>query len=261
MTDATALSDLLVWAITITVLAVVLLPQMIKIVREYERVVVFRLGKLLRSKGPGLVLLIPFIDRIVKVDLRIVTSNVPKQEVITHDNVPVTVDAITYFRVVNPEAAVIKVENYLEATSLFAQTTLRSVLGQVELDELLAERDKINQKIQEILDRHTDPWGIKVTSVEVKDVVLPDTMKRAMARQAETERDRRAKIINAQGEYQAAKKLVQAGNMIAKEPTALQLRFLQTLNEISEENSTFAMIPLPMELITAFTARNKEKEK
>jgi regulator of protease activity HflC (stomatin/prohibitin superfamily) len=213
---------------------------------------VFRLGKLLRAKGPGLIVLIPFIDRIVPVDMRVLTINVDKQEAITKDNVTVNVDAITFFRVVDAEKAVIQVEQYRHATSMLAQTTLRSVLGQVELDELLAERDKINRKIQDIIDKHTDPWGIKVTSVEVKDVVLPETMKRAMARQAETERDRRAKIINAEGEFQAAQKLLDAGRMIAKEPAALQLRYLQTMNEISEENATFTFFPLPMELMEGF---------
>lgn len=247
------LTNLIIWVVTIVILLAILLPNIIKIVREYERVVVFRLGKLLRAKGPGLVILLPFIDRVVKVDMRVFTINVDKQEVITKDNVTVNVDAITYFRVVDAESAVIKVEKYLEATSLFAQTTLRSVLGQVELDELLAERDKINKKIQDILDRQTDPWGIKVTSVEVKDVVLPETMKRAMARQAESERDRRAKIINAKGEFQAAKQLVEAAAMINEQPIALQLRYLQTMTEISEENATFAILPIPVDLISQFT--------
>ncbi len=239
MNELENVTALISWIVVVLILAVLILPQMIRILREYERAVVFRLGKLLRAKGPGLVLLIPFIDRMVRVDMRILTINVEKQEVITRDNVTINVDAITYFRVVDAEAAIIKVEHFLQATSLFAQTTLRSVLGQVELDELLIERDKINLKIQEILDRQTDPWGIKVTSVEIKDVVLPDTMKRAMARQAETERDRRAKVIYAQGEFQAAEKLVQAGEMISKEPTALQLRFLQAMAEMSSEHSTF----------------------
>lgn len=256
MTQDAEFANLVVWVITIIILAAILLPQIFRILREYERGVIFRLGKLLAAKGPGLIILIPFIDRMVRVDLRVVTSNVPKQEIITKDNVPVTVDAITYFRVVDSEAAIIKVENYLEATSLFAQTTLRSVLGQAELDELLSERDKINQNIQEILDRQTDPWGIKVTSVEVKDVVLAENMKRAMAKQAETERERRAKIINAQGEFQAAKKMVQAGNMIAKEPVALQLRFLQTMSELGYENNTITFMPLPMELFRAFVKNN-----
>src|SRR5437867_12238518 len=201
-----ALPKLISWIIPLIILAVIILPQAIRILREYERGVIFRLGKLLGAKGPGLILLIPIVDRMVKMDLRVVTIDVPKQEVITRDNIPMTVDAVVYFRVVDPQAAVVKVENFLKATSLIAQTTLRSVLGQSELDELLAHRDKINQQLQEIIDRQTDPWGIKVVTVEVKDVALPDTMKRAMAKQAETERERRAKIINAEGEFQAAEK-------------------------------------------------------
>lgn len=252
MDAASGLTNMLVWTITIVVLAVILLPQIFKILREYERAVVFRLGKFYRTKGPGLIMLIPFIDRIVRVDLRILTINVDKQEIITKDNVTVNVDAITFFRVVDAERAVIQVERYREATSMFAQTTLRSVLGQVELDELLAERDKINKKIQDIIDKHTDPWGIKVTSVEVRDVVLPESMKRAMARQAETERDRRAKVINAQGEFQAAEKLVEAGEMISKQPTALHLRYLQTMNEVAEENASFVFFPFPMEVLESF---------
>src|SRR5437667_5085520 len=195
------------WAAPIIILAVIFLPQAIRILREYERGVIFRLGKLLGAKGPGLILLIPIVDRMVRMDLRVVTISVERQEVITRDNIPMTVDAVVYFRVVDPQAAVVKVENFLKATSLIAQTTLRSVLGQSELDELLAHRDKINQQLQEIIDRQTEPWGVKVTAVEVKDVVLPEGMKRAMARQAESERERRAKIINAEGEYQAAEKM------------------------------------------------------
>ena len=184
----------------------IILPQMIRILREYERGVIFRLGKLLGTKGPGLIFLIPIVDRMVRMDLRVVTIDVARQEVMTRDNVPMTVDAVVYFRVVDPAAAVVRVENYLKATSLISQTTLRSVLGQAELDELLSQRDKINLRLQEIIDRQTDPWGIKVTAVEVRDVVLPDSMKRAMAGQAEAERERRAKIINAEGEFQAAEK-------------------------------------------------------
>src|SRR6059036_2915309 len=230
-----ALPRLISWAIPLIILAIIILPQAIRILREYERGVIFRLGKLLGAKGPGLILLIPMVDKMVKIDLRVVTIDVPKQEVMTRDNVPVTVDAVVYFRVVVPVDAVVKVENFLKATSLIAQTTLRSVLGQAELDELLSHREKINVTLQEIIDRQTDPWGIKVTAVEVKDVVLPDSMKRAMAGQAESERERRAKIINAEGEFQAAEKLVQAASMMSKEPIALQLRFLQTMREISSE--------------------------
>jgi regulator of protease activity HflC (stomatin/prohibitin superfamily) len=233
-------------------LAIIVLPQAIRILREYERGVIFRLGKLLGTKGPGMILLIPIVDRMVKMDLRVVTIDVARQEVMTRDNVPVTVDAVVYFRVVHPEAAVVKVENYLKATSLISQTTLRSVLGQAELDELLSQRDKINLTLQEIIDRQTDPWGIKVTAVEVKDVVLPDGMKRAMARQAETERERRAKIINAEGEFQAAEKLVQAGSMISTQPIALQLRYLQTMKEISSEHSTTTFLPIPIDLFAPF---------
>src|SRR6058998_608990 len=189
----------LAWFIPLIFLALIVLPSAVRVLREYERGVVFRLGKLLRAKGPGLVLLIPIVDRMVRMDLRVVTIDVPKQEVMTRDNVPVTVDAVVYFRVVEPEAAVVKVENFLKATSLIAQTTLRSVLGQAELDELLSHREKINRTLQEIIDRQTEPWGIKVTAVEVKDMVLPEGMKRAMAKQAEAERERRAKIVNAEG--------------------------------------------------------------
>ncbi|MEX0772112.1 MAG: SPFH domain-containing protein [Balneolales bacterium] len=254
------LTNWLVWLITIVVLAAIILPQIFRILREYERGVIFRLGNLVAAKGPGLIILIPFIDKMVRVDMRVVTSNVPRQEIITKDNVPATVDAITYFRVVDAEAAIVNVENFLEATNLFAQTTLRSVVGQVELDELLSERDKVNQSIQEILDRQTDAWGVKVTSVEVRDVALPEGMKRAMAKQAETERDRRAKVINAQGEFQAAEKLVEAGNMIAAEPTALQLRFLQTVSELGSENNTITFFPIPMELFRAFTGNDDKKK-
>ena len=240
------------WLVPIILLAVIILPQAARILREYERGVIFRLGKLSGTKGPGLIFLIPVVDRMVKMDLRVVTIDVARQELMTRDNVPVTVDAVVYFRVVDPEAAIIRVENYLKATSLISQTTLRSVLGQAELDELLSQREKINLTLQEIIDRQTDPWGIKVTSVEVKDVVLPDGMKRAMARQAETERERRAKIINAEGEFQAAEKLVQAAAMISEEPIALQLRFLQTMKEISSEHNTTTFLPVPIDLFRSF---------
>src|ERR1700680_4769981 len=243
--------------IPIILLAAIILPQAARILREYERGVIFRLGKLYGTKGPGLIFLIPIVDRMVKMDLRVVTIDVARQELMTRDNVPVTVDAVVYFRVVHPEAAVIRVENYLKATSLISQTTLRSVLGQAELDELLAQRDKINMTLQEIIDRQTDPWGIKVTSVEVKDVVLPDGMKRAMARQAETERERRAKIINAEGEFQAAEKLVQAASMISAQPIALQLRFLQTMKEISSEHNTTTILPIPIDLFAPFIKRSE----
>ncbi|MGB0346614.1 MAG: SPFH domain-containing protein [Balneolaceae bacterium] len=245
-------NSITVWTVTIVVFLVLIIPQMFKILREYERAVVFRLGKFLNTKGPGLIFLIPFIDRIERVDLRVLTINVDKQEVITKDNVTVNVDAIAFFRVVDAETAIIQVEQYIHATSMLAQTTLRSIVGQNELDELLANREKVNKNIQEIIDRQTDPWGIKVVSVEVRDVVLPENMKRAMARQAETERDRRAKIINAEGEFQAAERLVEAAKKIETAPTALQLRFLQTMSEISEENSTFTFLPIPMDFLDAF---------
>lgn len=238
--------------VAIVVVLGMFLPQMFRILREYERAVIFRLGKLIGVKGPGLVVLIPFVDRMVRMDLRVVTIDVARQEVMTRDNVPVTVDAVVYFRVVDPSAAVVKVENYLKATSLIAQTTLRSVLGQGELDELLSRREKVNLTLQEIIDRHTDPWGVKVVSVEVRDVVLPDSMKRAMAKQAETERERRAKVINAEGEYQAAEKLVMAAAEIAKQPIALQLRYLQTIAEMASEHNTTTILPLPIELFSAF---------
>jgi len=245
--------------IPIIALLAVALPSIIRILREYERGVVFRLGKLLRAKGPGLVLLIPIVDRLVKVDLRVVTIDVPKQEMMTRDNVPVTVDAVVYFRVMDPEAAIVKVESFLKASSLIAQTTLRSVIGQAELDELLSQREKINLQLQEIIDRQTDPWGIKITAVEVKDVVLPELMKRAMAGQAEAERERRAKVINAEAEFQAAEKLVQAAAMINSQPIALQLRFLQTMREISGENNTTTFLPLPMELFSPYLKRAAEE--
>jgi regulator of protease activity HflC (stomatin/prohibitin superfamily) len=255
MNSLDVLRSLLLWVVLIIVFGTILLSLAIRILREYERGVVFRLGKLLRAKGPGLILLIPIVDRMVKVDLRVITINVPQQEMMTRDNVPVTVDAVVYFRVLDPEAAIIKVENFLKATSLIAQTTLRSVIGQAELDELLSQREKVNQRLQEIIDRQTEPWGIKVTAVEVKDVMLPDTMKRAMAGQAETERERRAKIINAEGEFQAAEKLVRAAEMISAQPIALQLRYLQTMKEISSEHSTTTFFPIPMELFTLLEKR------
>jgi len=232
--------------------AVFLLPQAIRILREYERGVIFRLGRLQQAKGPGLIFLIPFVDKMVRMDLRVITIDVPKQEIMTRDNVPVTVDAVVYFRVVDPQSAVTKVENFLRASSLISQTTLRSVLGQSELDELLAHRDKINLQLQEIIDRQTEPWGVKVTAVEVRDVVLPDSMKRAMAKQAEAERERRAKIVNAEGEFQAAEKMVQAATMISAQPIALQLRFLQTMQEISTERNTTTFIPIPIDLFSPF---------
>jgi regulator of protease activity HflC (stomatin/prohibitin superfamily) len=238
--------------IVVVVLAVIVLPQAMRILREYERGVIFRLGKLQGAKGPGLIFLIPVVDKMVRMDLRVVTIDVSKQEIMTRDNVPATVDAVVYFRVVDPMAAVVKVENFWKATSLISQTTLRSVLGQSPLDDLLSQRDIINQKLQEIIDRQTEPWGIKVTAVEVKDVALPDSMKRAMAKQAEAERERRAKIVNAEGEFQAAEKMVQAASLIAREPIALQLRYLQTMREMASEHNTTTFLPLPIDLFSAF---------
>lgn len=246
------LFDVSAWIVPIVILAAIVLPQALRVLREYERGVIFRLGKLLGGKGPGLIFLIPVVDRMVKMDLRVVTIDVAKQEVMTRDNVPVTVDAVVYFRVIDPVSAVVKVENFWKATSLIAQTTLRSVLGQAPLDDLLSQRDVINQKLQEIIDRQTEPWGVKVTAVEVKDVALPDSMKRAMAKQAEAERERRAKIVNAEGEFQAAEKMVQAAAMISKEPIALQLRFLQTMREISSEHNTTTFLPVPIDLFKPF---------
>jgi regulator of protease activity HflC (stomatin/prohibitin superfamily) len=250
-------AEALVWFIPLIILLLFLLPQTLRVLREYERAVIFRLGKLIGAKGPGLVVLIPMVDRMVRMDLRIVTIDVPRQEIMTRDNVPVTVDAVVYFHVTNPEAAVVRVENYLRATSLLSQTALRSVLGQAELDEVLSQRDKINMTLQSIIDRQTDPWGVKVTAVEVRDVALPDGMKRAMARQAETERERRAKVINAEGEFQAAEKLVQAAGMIAAQPIALQLRFLQTIREISSEHNTTTFVPVPIDLFAPFIKKSE----
>src|SRR5213595_1414765 len=246
---------LISWAIPLIILAVIILPQAIRILREYERGVIFRLGKLQGAKGPGLIFLIPVVDRMVRMDLRVVTIDVPKQEIMTRDNVPATVDAVVYFRVVDPNSAVVKVENFWKATSLIAQTTLRSVLGQSPLDDLLSQRDVINQKLQEIIDKQTEPWGIKVTSVEVKEVALPESMKRAMAKQAEAERERRAKVVNAEGEFQAAEKMVQAAAMIAKEPIALQLRYLQTMREMASEHNTTTFLPVPIDLFAAFSKK------
>jgi regulator of protease activity HflC (stomatin/prohibitin superfamily) len=238
--------------VVVFIILAIAVPQALRILREYERGVIFRLGKLIETKGPGVIFLIPIVDRMVKMDLRVVTIDVAKQEIMTRDNVPATVDAVVYFRVVDPAAAVVKVENFWKATSLIAQTTLRSVLGQSPLDDLLSQRDVINQKLQEIIDKQTEPWGIKVTSVEIKEVALPDSMKRAMAKQAEAERERRAKVVNAEGEFQAAEKMVQAAAMIAKEPIALQLRYLQTMREMASEHNTTTFLPLPIDLFSAF---------
>jgi regulator of protease activity HflC (stomatin/prohibitin superfamily) len=239
------------------VLIVFFLAAAIRILREYERGVIFRLGRVISTKGPGLIILIPVIDKMVKVSLRLVTMDVPSQDVITRDNVSVKVNAVIYFRVMDPNNAVIEVENYLFATSQLAQTTLRSVCGQVELDELLAEREKINAQLQGILDHATDPWGIKVTTVEVKHIDLPQEMQRAMAKQAEAERERRAKVINAEGEFQAATRLSEAAAIIQKYPEALQLRYLQTLREISAENNSTTLFPIPIDLLKPFLKRGE----
>ena len=245
--------------IVIAVLAVLVIISMaVKIVAEYERGVIFRLGRLIGAKGPGLFLIIPFVDRMVKVDLRVVTMDVPSQEVITKDNVTVRVNAVVYFRVVDPEASVVKVLDHIRATSQISQTTLRNVLGQSELDELLASREKLNQMLQQIIDEHTDPWGVKVSTVEIKEVELAESMRRSMAAQAEAERERRAKIIHAEGELQASEKLAQAGAVIAKEPTALQLRYLQTLTEIASEKNSTLIFPLPIDLISMFMNKDKK---
>ncbi len=239
-------------AIAVIVFGIIVVAAAIRILREYERAVIFRLGRLIPTKGPGLIFLIPVVDRMERISTRIETIDVQRQEVMTRDNVPVTVDAVVYYRVLVPADAVVKVKNFHKATYLIAQTTLRSVLGQSELDELLAERDKINHRLQEIIDEQTEPWGIKVTMVEVRDVVLPDTMKRAMARQAEIERERRAKVINAEGEFQAAQRLKDAAEIIAQQPIALQLRFLQTLSEVASEHNSTTIFPVPIDLLTPY---------
>ena len=242
----------LITPVAILVLVIFFLSAAIRILNEYERGVIFRLGRVITAKGPGLIILIPIIDKIVKVSLRLVAMDVDPQDVITRDNVSVKVNAVIYFRVIDPIKAIIEVENYTYAMSQLAQTTLRSVCGQAELDELLSERDKINSELQEILDTHTDPWGIKVATVELKHIDLPQEMQRAMARQAEAERERRAKVINAEGEYQAANKLAKASEIIEKHPTALQLRYLQTMNEMSTESNSTIIFPIPIELFTPF---------
>lgn len=238
------------WIIGVIVIVIIpLLSAAIKVVQEYERGVIFRLGRLVGAKGPGLFFIIPFVDRMQKVDLRVVTLDVPAQEVITRDNVTVKVNAVVYFRVVNPEDAVVKVYDYVRATHQIAQTTLRSVLGQSELDELLAQREAINIRLQQIIDEQTEPWGVKVSIVEVKDVELPQAMQRAMARQAEAEREKRAKIIHAEGEFQAAQQLSEAAEVIASQPMTIQLRYLQTLTEIASEKNSTIIFPLPIDLI------------
>jgi regulator of protease activity HflC (stomatin/prohibitin superfamily) len=245
-------------------IVLILLTSAIKILKEYERGVIFRFGRLKGVKGPGLFLIIPFVDKMIKVDLRTVTMDVPPQDVITRDNVPVKVNAVVYFRVMDPAKSVIKIEKYIVATSQIAQTTLRSILGQAELDDLLARRDKINQELQKIIDEQTDPWGIKVSNVEIKDVELPQTIQRAFARQAEAERERRAKIINSEGELQASEKLSEAAKVLSEHPVSVQLRFLQTLKEIATEQNSTIVFPVPIDIVEAFMDRfgktNSEKK-
>ncbi len=249
-----------IWIGIVIFLVIVLLPMAIKIVQEYERGVIFRLGRLVGARGPGFFMILPFFDRMVKVDLRTVTMDVPPQDVISKDNVTVKVNAVVYFRVVDPEASVVKVLDHIRATSLISQTTLRNVLGQSELDELLGQREALNQKLQKIIDEQTEPWGVKVSIVEIKDVELPETMRRSMAAQAEAERERRAKIIHADGEFQASERLSEAGAIIAREPTTLQLRYLQTLVEIASEKNSTIIFPLPIDLLTAFIRTPEEKK-
>ena len=236
----------------VIVFVVIVAASAIKILREYERGVIFRLGRLIGAKGPGIIFIIPGVDKLMRISLRLVTLDIPPQDVITRDNISIKVNAVVYFRVLDPNKAVVEVENYLYATSQLAQTTLRSVVGQADLDELLSQRDKINLKLQDILDKHTEPWGIKVSLVETKQVDLPENMQRAIAKQAEAEREKRAKIIHAEGEFQAAEKLTQAANVISTNPTALQLRFLQTLAEISTEKNSTTIFPVPIDIISAF---------
>ena len=242
----------LVVLVVLLVFAAIVLGSAVRVLREYERGVVFRLGRLIATKGPGLILLIPLIDRMERVDLRTVTLNIPPQEVITRDNVPSSVNAVAYFRVVDSNRAIVEVENFLLATSQIAQTALRSVLGKAELDQLLAERERLNEELQKIIDESTEPWGVKVTAVEIKDVEIPEQMQRAMARQAEAERERRAKIINSEGEFQAAQKLTDAADIISTNPASLQLRYLQTLLEIGGSQNTTVVFPLPMDILEPF---------
>ena len=234
------------------VIVLILLISAIKILKEYERGVIFRFGRLRGAKGPGIILIIPFVDKMTKVDLRTVTMDVPPQDIITHDNVPVKVNAVVYFRVMDPAKSIVKIEKYILATSQIAQTTLRSILGQVELDDLLARREKINKELQKIIDEQTDPWGVKVSNVEIKDVELPQSIQRAFAKQAEAERERRAKIISAEGEFQASEKLASAAEVLSKFPVSVQLRFLQTLKEIATEQNSTIVFPVPIDLVNAF---------
>ena len=251
----------IILAVAIAIFVIIILAAAIRIVNEYERGVIFRLGRFVGVRGPGFILLIPFIERMVKIDLRVVTMDVPSQECITLDTVTVKVDAVVYFRVMKPEDAVLNVEQYIRATSLLSQTTLRNVVGQSELEDLLAHRDKINEKLQTLIDEGTEPWGIKVSMVEVRDVELPDTMQRAMAAQAEAERERRAKIVHAEGEFQAAEKLADAARVISSYPSAMQLRYLQTLTQISTERTNTIVFPLPIDLIGPILGKISQTKK
>jgi len=242
--------------IPVVLIVIAIVVSGVKVVSEYERGVIYRMGRYVGVKGPGMFYIIPMVDRMFKLDLRTITMDVPSQEVITRDNVPVRVNAVIYFRTIDPGRAINEVENYLAATSMIAQTTLRSVVGEAELDELLSEREKLNERLQKIIDTQTDPWGIKVTAVEIKDVEIPQDMQRAMAAQAEAERDRRAKIISAQGEYQAAEKLAHAAEIMSKHPASLQLRFLQTVTEAASEKSSIFVMPIPIDLIKGFMDMN-----
>jgi regulator of protease activity HflC (stomatin/prohibitin superfamily) len=243
------------------VIVLILLFSAIKILKEYERGVIFRFGRLRGAKGPGIIVIIPFVDKMIKVDLRTVTMDVPPQDIITRDNVPVKVNAVVYFRVMDPEKSIVKIEKYMVATSQIAQTTLRSILGQAELDDLLARREKINLELQKIIDEQTDPWGVKVSTVEIKDVELPQSIQRAFAGQAEAERERRAKIISAEGEFQASEKLSKAAEVLSKFPASIQLRFLQTLKEIATEQNSTIVFPVPIDLVEAFMDKmGKEKK-
>ena len=250
----------LVVIIPLVLVILMVLASIIKVVREYERGVVFRLGRLVGPRGPGLIILIPFIERMQRIDLRTVTLDIPAQEVITRDNVTVRVNAVAYFRVLDPNAAIVNVTDYNRATSQIAQTTLRSVLGQSSLDDLLSEREKINERLQQIIDEQTEPWGVKVSIVEVKDVELPQTMQRAMARQAEAEREKRAKVIHAEGEYQASQTLAEAAEVINRNPITIQLRYLQTLTEIGAEKNTTVVFPIPLQFFEAFQLVGRERD-
>src|SRR5436189_327150 len=245
--------------VVIFVFALIILSNAVKVLREYERGVIFRLGRLIMAKGPGIILLIPIVDRMIRVSLRTVVLDVPPQDVITQDNVSIKVNAVVYFRVLDPQKAIVQVENFLAATSQISQTTLRSVLGQSELDDLLSQREKINHRLQQIIDSQTDPWGVKVTNVEVKQIDLPQEMQRAMAKQAEAERERRSKVIAAEGEFQASQRLADAAKILASEPSALTLRYLQTRREIATENNSTTIFPVPIDLLTPFLKSSGSK--